>query len=227
MHRIGRFVVCVGLFCLADATHVSADPIVISSGFLLVTGPTEVGSISIAGRRASRWTLEYAPTKVASMFFTWNATPSACQAPPSASVRPRGGPSFNGTATLAGNSYQLSGGVNDPTVVSLEFFGTATLPPLQNSLLVEAPFTAMGGFFLSGGDPQTTPMSGAGVVSLWLSPQTGIPGIPPGWVVDQIRYDFGDPAPVPEPATVTLLGIGLAATALRARVRGKKAERRV
>ena len=39
MHRIGRFVVCVGLFCLADATHVSADPILISSGFLLVTGP--------------------------------------------------------------------------------------------------------------------------------------------------------------------------------------------
>jgi hypothetical protein len=71
------------------------------------------------------------------------------------------------------------------------------------------------------------PMSGAGVVSLWLSSQSGIPGIPPGWVVDEIRYDFGDPAPIPEPATLTLLGIGLAAIALRARIRGKeKAERR-
>jgi hypothetical protein len=59
------------------------------------------------------------------------------------------------------------------------------------------------------------------------SMQTTIPGIPPGWVVDQVRYDFGDSAPVPEPATLTLLGIGLAATALRARIRGKeKAERR-
>jgi hypothetical protein len=33
-------------------------------------------------------------------------------------------------------------------VVSLEFFGTATLPALQNSLRVEAPFTAMGWFSL-------------------------------------------------------------------------------
>ena len=82
----------------------------------------------------------------------------------------------------------------------------------------------MGWFSLPG---DQIPMSGAGVVSLWLSPQTGIPGIPPGWVVDQIRYDFGDSAPIPEPATLTLLGIGLAAIALRARIRGKeKAERR-
>ena len=97
----------------------------------------------------------------------------------------------------------------------MELFGTATLPALQNSLRVEAPFTAMG-WFSSPGDH--IPMSGAGVVSLWLSSQSNIPGIPPGWVVDQVRYDFGAPAPVPEPATLTLLGIGLAATALRARI---------
>src|SRR4051812_12083245 len=75
----------------------------------------------------------------------------------------------DGTTTLAGNSYQLSS--DSPAVVSLEFFGTATLPALQNSLLVEAPFTAMGWFSLPG---DQIPMSGAGVVSLWLSPQISI-----------------------------------------------------
>ncbi len=224
MHRIGRFVVCVGLFCLADATHVSADPILISSGFLLVTGPTEAGSISIAGTQGFSLDARVSPAEGRVDVFHLECNAICLPGSTISLGASQGGPSFNGTATLAGNSYQLSGGVNDPTVVSLEFVGTATLPALQNSLRVEAPFTAMG-WFSSPGDQ--IPMSGAGVVSLWLSPQTGIPGIPPGWVVDQIRYDFGDSAPIPEPATLTLLGIGLAAIALRARIRGKaKAERR-
>jgi hypothetical protein len=125
---------------------------------------------------------------------------------------------------LAGNSYELSGGLNDPAGAMLEFFATATLPELQDSVRLEAPFTAMGWFSLTG---NTSPLSGAGVVSLWLEPQSGSPELPRGWVVDQIRYDFADAAPVPEPATLTLLGIGLAAAALRARIRGKeKAKRR-
>ena len=223
MHRIGRFVVCVGLFCLADATHVSADPILISSGFLLVTGPTEAGSISIAGTQGFSLDARVSPAEGRVDVFHLECNAICLPGSTISLGASQGGPSFNGTATLAGNSYPLSGGVNDPTVVSLEFFGTATLPALQNSLRVEAPFTAMGWF--SG--PGLIPMSGAGVVSLWLSPQTSIPGIPPGWVVDQIRYDFGDSAPIPEPATLTLLGIGLAAIALRSRIRGKeKAERR-
>jgi hypothetical protein len=227
MQRIGRFVVCVGLFCLAHATHVSADPILVSSGFLLVPGSREAGSISIAGTQGFSLDARVSPDEGRVDVFHLECNAVCLPGSTISLGASQGGPSFNGTATLAGNSYQLSGGVNDPTVVSLEFFGTATLPPLQNSLRVEAPFTAMGGFFLSGGDLQTTPMSGAGVVSLWLSPQTGIPGIPPGWVVDQIRYDFDDSAPIPEPATVTLLGSGLAAIALRARIRRKeKAERR-
>jgi hypothetical protein len=226
MHRIDRFMVCVGLFCLAHATHVSADPIVISSGFLLVTGPSEVGSISIAGTQGFSLDARVDPREGRVDVFHLECEPIC---PPGSTISLgafQGGPSFNGTATLAGNTYQLSGGITDPAGAVLEFFGTATLPALQNSLRVTAPFTAMGGFFLPGGD--LTPMSGAGVVSLWLSSQSSIPGIPPGWVVDQVRYDFGDPAPIPEPATLTLLGIGLAATALRARSRRKEnAERRV
>ena len=224
MHRIGRFVVCVGLFCLADATHVSADPILVSSGFLLVTGLTEAGSISIAGTQGFSLDARVSPAEGRVDVFHLECN-AVCLPGSTISLGAfQGGPSFNGTATLAGNSYRLSGSINDPAGVFLEFFGTATLPALQNSLRVEAPFTARGGIFLPGVD--STPMSGAGVVSLWLSPQTGIPGIPPGWVVEKIRYDFGDSAPIPEPATLTLLGIGLAATALRARIRGKKAERR-
>ena len=223
MHRIGRFVVCVGLFCLPDATHAAADPIVISSGSLLVTGRSEVGSISIAGTQGFSLDARVVPSEGRVDVFDLECDPSCLPGSTISLGASQGGPSFVGTATLAGNSHELSGGLNDPAGVLLEFFGTATLPALQNSLRVKAPFKAMGWFSLPG---QTTPMTGAGVVSLWLS-QSSSPDLPPGWVVDQVRYDFGDPAPVPEPATLTLLGIGLAAIALGARMRGKeKAERR-
>ena len=223
MQRIGRFVVCVGLFCLADATHVAADPILISSGFLLVTGRSEAGSISIAGTQGFSLNARVDPGEGRVDVFHLECDPICLPGSTISLGASQGGVSFtDGTTTLAGNSYPLSS--DSPAEVSLELFGTATLPALQNSLRVEAPFTAMGWFSSPGGQ---IPMSGAGVVSLWLSPQNSIPGIPPGWVVDQVRYDFGDAAPIPEPATLILLGIGLAAFALRARIRGKEnAERR-
>jgi hypothetical protein len=224
MHRIGRLVVCVGLFCLADATHVAADPISVTSGFLLVTGPSEVGSISIAGTQGFSLDATVVPSEGRVDVFHLECNPSCLPGSTISLGAFQGGPSFNGTATLAGNSYELSGGINDPATVALEFFGTTTLPALQNSIQVTAPFTAMGWFSLPSGDQAL--MSGAGVVSLRLS-QSGSPDLPPGWVVDQIRYDFGDPAPVPEPATLTLLGIGLAGVALGARIRRKhSADRR-
>jgi hypothetical protein len=219
MHRIGRFVVCFGLFCLASITHAAADPVSITSGFLLVTGPLEVGSISITGTEGFSLDAKVDPSEGRIDALQLECDPLCLPGSTISLGAFQGGPSFNGRASLGGNSYQLSGGIDDPATVALEFFGTATLPGLQNSLVITAPFNAMGWFSVLSRDQ--TLMSGAGVVSVWLS-QSSYPDLPRGWVVDQLRYDFSDPAPIPEPATLSLLGIGLAATALRARARRKE-----
>ena len=218
MRHVSRFVVCLAIFGLGVSTHATAEPVSITSGFLLVTGPVETGSVSIAGMQAFSLDARVAPNEGRVDPYLDCSNP--CLPGSTISIGAfLGGPAFEGTATLDGNSYELSGGIDDLAVVALEIVGTARLPVWDDSsTLTTAPFRTFGSFILPFGD--SVLLRGAGIVSLWLSPIPAAFDLPPAWVVDQVRYDFSDdPAPIPEPATLTLLGIGLAATALRSRRR--------
>ncbi|HEX2459246.1 MAG TPA: PEP-CTERM sorting domain-containing protein [Vicinamibacterales bacterium] len=217
MHHLFRIVAFVGLTCLAVTTPAAADPISITSGFIVVTSPDSAGPISIAGTRGFSIAGIVDPGE--GRVDPINACP--CLAGTTISVGSFfSGPAVQGTATLDGNQYAL-GSINNPAV-ALDLVGTAMLPQLVSSpTVVTAPFS-MGqfSFFFLDDFGGRVDLNGFGIASLSLSPTFPVPNEPPLWMVDRVRYDFNDvPTPVPEPSTMTLITLGLAATTLRARMR--------
>jgi hypothetical protein len=225
MHHLFRIVAFVGLTCLAVTTPAAADPISITSGSIVVTDVVSIGTISIAGTRG--FSIEGSVDPNEGSVGPINACP--CLAGTTISVGSFfSGPAVQGTATLDGNQYELTGSIEDPARVALELVGTAMLPQLVSSpTVVTAPFS-MGqiSFFFLDDFGGRVDLNGSGIASLSLSPTFPVPNEPPLWMVDQVRYDFnGVPAVIPEPSTMTLFALGLAATTLRARMRrrGNKA----
>jgi hypothetical protein len=218
MHHFFRIVAFVGLTCLAVTTPAAADPISITSGFIVVTARDEIGHISIAGTRG--FSIEDVVDPGEGRVDPINCIP--CLPGTTISVGANlSGSAVVGTATLDGIPYELTGSLDDLAAVVLELVGTAMLPQLVSPTVVTAPFSMRAPFSrfifdtLEGG---FVPLNGSGIVSLSLSPDFGDPN-EPLWTVNQVRYDFNDvQTPVPEPSTLTLITLGLAAT-LRARMR--------
>lgn len=187
----------------------------ITSGSLTVTGRFGPGAVSLAGTDGFSLGARVIPSegRVDPLHIGCDIQ---CEPGSSISIGAwLGGPAFVGTATLEGTSYALTGSINDPAGVALEWFGMLALPPLGSGVTTAtAPFRATGFFGLPSGE--VTRLAGRGVATLWLAPVGEATGLPPGWVAQQIRYDFSaDPAPVPEPGTLGLIAIGLAGAGAR------------
>ena len=221
MSAFTRCVVCVGLYCLFVPSHAQAEPVSVTSGFVLVTGPFRLGPISISGSRgfSIEGSVDAAQSRVDPLHLEcWDRCLPGSTISVGAAFF---GSAVMGTATLDGSQYDLTGGVDDPAAAGLEFVGSLTVPALTASaILLTAPFHMMDSALAT--PSGTARLRGGGIASLTLSPARPLTGVPDGWVADRIRYDFSEPAPIPEPTTLTLVSMGLAAAALRGRTRRKE-----
>ena len=222
MTRITSFVACLGLFLLGVPPPASAEPIRLTGGTILVTGQVEPGTVSIAGTRGFSLTGGVDPGEGRVDPFTVcnPCLPGTSTLSVGAFL---GGTAFpNAVATLDGNTYTVGTGIDDPEFVTLELFGTVSLPALSDSrTMITAPFTATGAFFAPALNAPV-PIRGRGIATLRLKPFPSN-GSPETWEIDRlVRYEFSDP--VPEPATVMLVASGLAAiVGARKRQRSKRA----
>jgi hypothetical protein len=211
MARFSASVVCLGILYLG-VRPATADPILITSGHLIITGPVEVGSIAVRGTRGFTLQSAVAPNEGNVEAFTFCGDPG-CEPGGTFSISGfLGGFAFpGGVATLDGITYDDISSLNSPAGPLLRLAGTAQLPDLEDfSGVITAPFNLTGFFRLPfPGEP--VQLLGQGVASISITPSPLGPGFPfPRLLfVDDIRYDFGAPAPIPEPSTVLLVGAGV------------------
>ena len=214
MTRIPSFVLCLGLLCLAPTARASAEPIRITDGTIVVTGPFEIGSVSIVGTQGFSVAGNVDPGEGRVDPFTQC---SPCLPGAMISVGAfLSGVAFNADGMLNGNSFHLGDGIDDPESLALEFFGTAIaplLPSLPTSVTV--PFTAQGQLFLPMGG---FTIEGGGLATLLFERDVD----PSVSFVDRVRYDFNDQHPIPEPATMTLVAGGLLGIVRAARKQRQK-----
>jgi hypothetical protein len=219
MVRTTRRVVGVGLFCLCVVPLASAEPIVVTGGFL--TAPLiPPGAVSIAGTRGFSLVGEVATHE--GNFQSLECSPCAPGDPLSVAGIV-GGAVFSGIATLDGQTFAYTGSLDSPVNLFFEMFGGTVAPPGGSSpTTVRTPFTALGSF--SAPFPgQSARFRAGGFATVFLTPVPLFPGEAPRWSMTSVRYDFVDPAAVPEPATLALVSGGLLAIA--ARRRRSKADR--
>jgi len=222
MTRVARSVASIAVLSLGLTTRAAADPVSITSGFLLVTDPLRSGPVAISGTRGFSLTGLASPGEGLVRPFHLECDPVCMPGETISLGAVFSGTALSGMATLDGNSYTLTGDLMSLTNAILRFDGLAIIPPLdQTSTVVTASFSLIGG--LTPPDGRTIALRGLGIATLALSLAPPRDFIPPGWTVESIRYDFAAPSPVPEPATLTLLATGLGTLVAGRRRRSKRA----
>ena len=202
---------------LVITPSVKADPIVITSGSLTVTGPFGIPSYSISGQNFSVTATGRDQGNTPSCF------PCPSGSPISISSFLVGTSLGAGTVTINGNTFN-----------NVFFFGqfslaapSVFLPADMTSVTVTAPFFFSG--FLTGCDDPllicnnqifTTELIGRGTVTAFFD--SGIPfnGITL-YSFRRVTYEF-EGAAIPEPMTVLLLASGLVGVAAKLRTRNQR-----
>jgi hypothetical protein len=210
---------------LAAAHPAAADPIVITSGSMLVTGQFESGSISLTGTRGFSLRALVDPSEGAvDAMNLCNQEEPRCAGGSTISIGTNlvGSAFPRGVATVDGLTFENIDDANSPATVLLRLNGTITLPAMTGSpVVVTAPF-AVGesAFFLPFPLQQVAIQGAGGTATLSLIPGRDGEGTAPPWVLDQISYAFssdGGGAPIPEPGTMLLVAAAGVAGAWRSR----------
>jgi PEP-CTERM motif-containing protein len=208
---------------LTAVSRANADPVTITSGFLLTEGWGVVSRPStVSGTDGFRMTTTLAvgpgSGRIDPLSFCFGETECAPGTRLNVGVYLDAfdGGLIDTRLTLNGREYDVNG--VDASLL-LRPDGLFTVPEFGGAgmVVVTAPFT-LTGFFSDHILIQQTQITGRGTASITL---THPDRESPGWVGSSVRYDFASADPVPEPASMLLFGSGLAAlAAVRRRRRG-------
>jgi hypothetical protein len=215
MSRLAQVVCAATIMVAAAPLPVLADPIHITRGsvFIARAEVVELGNVELVGTQGFHLTSAVAPSGGLQGPFAQCSVPECPPGTPiafdiglsgSSGLLPRA------VMTVGGDRYDDLESVNAMANVYLNFSGSIIAPgvgPARVSL--SAPFSFTGQAFALtpfGEIAHDSVLLGRGMGTMTLVPYPPLAGFPPGWMVESVQLDFGQPTP--EPSTLLLLGTG-------------------